>query len=303
MKKVFAILVAIACAASPVCATENADRIAEIKQQIAELQKELISLSSESNYGNVEGIQPDPGVIYDGNGLTISTTNYELEKGNLTIGLLYENQSSINRGIMPRGYAINGLMVGENAYGFGSVDVASGKKATTKISASDDILKKYPVSGIQSLDFFFWIYDNAKNYKEFSTDGEHIGAENTKPINGIQIYDQNGIQIDFISHEGDKYTYGFWNETGNYLSFSAENITVNDFTLEMPFNTTPYEQIVLNKCQGLFTIELDEETLEGAGITSVEKLEYTLHVQPLESYSDDWDTELMGDIVEPEFLY
>ena len=94
-----------------------------------------------------------------------------------------------------------------------------------------------------------------------------------------------------------------WNETGNYLSFSAENITVNDFTLEMPFNTTPYEQIVLNKCQGLFTIELDEETLEGAGITSVEKLEYTLHVQPLESYSDDWDTELMGDIVEPEFLY
>ena len=87
------------------------------------------------------------------------------------IGILIENESSLNLGFNAHAYAVNGIMTRNNIYSM-DCDVAAGKKATTELEIEDKFLEKYGIEHIKCIDVLFWVYDNDKLYKERKVQGE-----------------------------------------------------------------------------------------------------------------------------------
>ena len=274
------------------CAVSNSERIEEIETQIEILQEELNELkkeelentSIESNVNNI--------TLYD-NEIEIDVTGMDADNG---ISLYVENNTSLNLGIMTRAFAINGYMIGENAYGINSFDVASGMKANATEEIEKDTLYKYGVNSFDTFDALFWAYDNDKGFKEFDTGQIHTeltpGSENDFGISGETVYENDGIRVDYIGMDGTTLTYCLTNTSGSYAEFSVENLTVNDYT-SSDLYLDLYGMIVLNNCQMLFEITPEEEFLNTNGITDIYSISFTLSVVPLSDYFQEWNTDMI----------
>ena len=253
--------------------------------------------TSDETISSIDSSAVYPGIIYQGNDIVISLMECSFNEDGLKLNLIYENNSSLNLGIMPRAYAVNGVVTGTNWGGFGSTDVASGKKANAVIDIDSSILGKYGISSVQSLDFCFWAYDNDKSFKSFDTGSVHLG--DTIPINtvGTAIYEGQGLLVEYISRNSDTYTYRIHNYTGSAIGYEVENVTVNDFTIDVPYDSLPFEEVIPDGCAGDFDIILDEDTLDENYIDTVQKLEFTMSILPGESYSARWSTSTIGNEV------
>lgn len=295
-KKMFSILVAgmmIAVFPAQAMADEVDDRIAEIEAEIYSLQEELGYLKTqkaedveiEDNQSNI--------TLYD-NEVKIDLSGISSQNG---ISFYAENKSNLNLGIMTHALAINGYMVGGDSYGFNSFDVAPGKKTNTTQELDMETISKYNIQSFDTMDVLFWAYDNDKSFKSFDTNQIHAelntGSQNLLDISGDTVYENNGIKIDYIEKLENTYTYCLTNTSGNYVDFTVENLTVNDYT-SSDVDYDLYDVICLNNCQILFDVTPDEEFLSTNGITDISSIEFSLNIQPLSDYEYEWKTDMIS---------
>lgn len=235
-------------------------------------------------------------IIYSDNDVVITIHGYEEKSNTINISFLIENNSSLNLGFNAHAYAINGLMTGNNIYDM-DCDVAAGKKANAILEIEKDFLTEHSILDVASVDVLFWAYDNDKYYKEFDTNQitiytNHYNDTIHKQYSGTTIYDSNNIQIDYLSSSENKFTYCITNNSADYFSFDVENITVNDYT-SSDLNFDLINIIVLNSCQAIFTVEINNQFLDLNNISEINKVEFTLNIRPLESYFSEWSTDMI----------
>lgn len=294
-RKIVAILLSIATMITPsvpTFASEIDDRIAEVETQILELQTELSELKAQKRENTVVQENNSSVTLYDSD-LKILENGISADNG---ISLYIENNSSLNLGIMTYAFAINGYMVGGNSYGFNSFDVASGRKTNAIEQIETEMLDKYDISSFGTLDILFWAYDNDKSFKSFDTGQIHAelteGAQNLLDVSGETLYDNAGIKVDYIESHGNTYTYCLTNTSGNYLDFTVENLTVNDYT-SSDVDYDLFNVVVLNNCQLLFDVTPEDEFLSANGIKDVYSVEFTLDINPMSDYSGEWVTDMI----------
>lgn len=243
-------------------------------------------------------------ILYNENGLYIESKGLSDAPSTNEIGLYMENNSALSLGVAPYAYAINGIMAGGDQYGINSTDIASGKKANATISLIDewddkDFFKDYQISDISSFDILFWAYDNDKSFKAFDSGQIHADLSGTEmqdsPVfsDCQTVYDQNGIKVDFVSKDGNNYNFCLTNNTGDYFTFDVENETYNDFTT----SDVDYDLIneyVLNNCKLMFTIKPTDDFLSLNGISDVTKVDFSLNINPLADFSNQYSTDLIS---------
>lgn len=156
-------------------------------------------------------------VIYEGNDVRITTKGISKNGNGWDIKLFIENNSDLNLGFNAHAYAINGIMTKNNIYDM-DCDVAARKKTNTFLKLKESVLKAYDINEIKCVDVVFWAYDNDKSYKEFDTGQIEIRTNLYKgghdQIHGTNIFDSEGIKVDYLGRDGNKFDYVITNRTG-----------------------------------------------------------------------------------------
>lgn len=281
--------------------SENIDSdLNETVDTVEETKEESVSESTEDQ--EVQTTEEQTYALYDGNGIKIDATGFESLKKNETIKLHISNSSNLNLGVAPYAYAINGVMAGGGQYGVGAIDVSSGKEANSVIDFNSSIFEegffdRYAIDSINNFDILFWAYDNDESFKAFDTGQIHINfAENhtelPKELHGTTVYDQNGIKVDLIEKDGNSFTCCITNNTGKYITYTAENINFDDMSSSDTYYDI-YDEYLLNGCSDIFSIEPTQDFLEVNTISDVSKLDFSLNINPLGGCENEWKTDLI----------
>lgn len=243
-------------------------------------------------------------VLYEDNGIHVETKGLTDAPSTDTIGLYIENSSNLNLGVAPYAYAINGIMAGGDQYGVNSANVAPGKKANSTIELADswnnkDFFKDFQMNEVDSFDILLWAYDNDKSFKAFDSGQIHADVTGTtltsSPVfdNAQNLYNQNGISVDFISSDGNSFTFCITNTTGQYFTYDVVSETYDDFTTS-DTNYDLYNEYLLNNCKTLVTLTPTDDFLSLNGITDVSKVDFALTIRPLAEYANEYTTDLIA---------
>lgn len=235
-------------------------------------------------------------VIYEGHDVVITATDIKKSGKGFDVNLLIENNSALNLGFNAHAYAVNGIMTRNNIYSM-DCDVAAGKKANVALELKGSVLEEYGIKEVRCIDVLLWAYDNDKSFKEFDTDQIEIQTSlydgKHDVIQGTNIYDQDGIKVDYLSAKGDEYNFVITNNTGAYVNFDFNEITINDFTnSDTDFDL--YDEVVLNDSQVVVTVKVRSDFKETNKIETVETIEWNMELRP---YGDYFNSKKIGPIV------
>nr|DAT33183.1 MAG TPA: zinc-ribbon domain protein [Caudoviricetes sp.] len=242
--------------------------------------------------------------LYENNGILVEADGFLSATKTNKISLHIENTSSKSYGVSSHAYAINGIMAGSDQYGFESIDVAPGKMANSSLELKDDwegtdFFNDYQISKVNSFDILLWAYDNDKSYKSFDSGQIHVNVSDSgneeSPVfaDAVNIYDSNGIKVDFLSKRGNEFTFCITNNTGKYFTFDADNISYNDFTSsDVDYNL--YNEYILDGCKLVINVKPDNDFLEENGIKEVTKIDFSLKIRPLDDYSNEYSTDIFS---------
>lgn len=201
----------------------------------------------------------------------------------------------MNLGFNAHSFAVNGIMTGDSIYSM-DCDVAAGRKANTILTIKNTFLEENLIAYIKYIDILLWAYDNDKHFKEFESDEIRITMNDSEIIpdiiDGTNIYNKDGIKVDFISSADNSFKYVITNNTGNYFDFSVNNITVNEYTSsELDFDLNDVQ--VLNGCQKVFNIGLSKEFNDINDIQDISIIEFSLEIEPLGTYLDKFSSDVI----------
>ena len=89
----------------------------------------------------------------------------------------------------------------------------------------------------------------------------------------------------WISDDGIKFY--IQNDTDKNITIRSENVTVNDFTMDMAsFHANVENHKKANAIMELFSSELEEN-----GITDINKIDFTIRCYEEDTYDDIWETD------------
>lgn len=232
--------------------------------------------------------------ICEKNGLILETKDISDDSENIYLKIYAENNSQLNLGIMPYAVSLNGTVLVENRVGVNSTDVASGKKANFQVEIEKEKLDEYGIKpkDIKAADFLFWAYDNDAMFKSFETEQIHIGGDNTLDPVGENIYESDGIKVEYVKNDKNNYVYCITNTSGQYVDYTVESVIVNDYTMDNGFSSIG--NTALNNCKSYFEIDLDQDQLNFNGIGKIENIEFYLNIEPLGTYESEWNTEIIS---------
>ena len=140
------------------------------------------------------------------------------------------------------------------------------------------------------MDALFWAYDNDKSFKEFDTEQIEIKTSlydgSHDLIQGTNIFDSEGIKVDFLSRDGNKFNFVITNATGSLIDFDFDELSINDFTnSETDFDL--FDEMVLNNCQIIVTVKVSNDFLSTNGINEIESIEWNLSIRPNSDYFNE----------------
>ncbi len=215
----------------------------------------------------------------------------KFDDANTAIWFRLQNKSSANWTIYASAYSINGIMTNNNMFDL-DCEIAKGKKANAKLELDTDFMEDMGMKDIEFVDIKFQAVDSDE-YNSFDTDVIRIKTnkfQGRKVVKtGKSIYNKNGIKIEYLGGDGDKYQFAVTNTTGKYQVFDVENITVNDYTSsETDFDLVSIP--VFDKQQNIVTIDLSQGFLTDNNISKVKTIEFTLDVRPNDDYMKEYKT-------------
>lgn len=244
--------------------------------------KEDAAIDSESSETITETL------LYEGNDVKIYAKSL---KSNV-LKLYIENNSNLNLGFNAHSFAVNGIMTKESIY-YMDCDVSANAKAYTELEIKNMFLSQHGIKNIERIDILFWAYDNDKYFKEFETPVITVKTSaykgDSKKISGLEIYNDNNIAVDFINRSNNNFTFCLTNKSNNYFDFSVSNINVNNYTVTKT-DYDLYDEQVLNNCQFIFTIKVDESFLELNQIEEIFDISFSFEIEPIGDYSERWTT-------------
>ena len=217
--------------------------------------------------------------IYEGNNVVIYVTGSENTAFGTKINFRIENNSQLNLNFNAHSYGVNGIMTGNNIYDM-RTEVAVGKKANNSLTINNSFLKEYNMDKIKYIEILFWAYDNDKMYKSFETDVIKIKSDQFEDTNswskGTEVYNSDGIKVDFLSYEKNKAKYLVTNTKGFNIVVSFDGISINDYALNDALLLGLTDEQILNNNQMVFEISIDNDFKEKNGVQDVEKIDFYL---------------------------
>ena len=163
--------------------------------------------------------------------------------------------------------------------------VAAGKKDDRSLAIHNEFFSIYDIDCIKYFDILFWVYDTDNMLNSFETNVIRIKSDkyddSISRIFGTEVYNKNGIKIDFLSNNYSGLEYVVTNTTGNNLDATFEGISINDYTVS---DTDLYlsDGQILNDNQRVFIIDVKNEFKTKNNIQSVNKVDFYL------SYSENY---------------
>ena len=234
--------------------------------------------------------------IYRGNGIVIQTVDSDNEGSSVGVKLLIKNNSELSLSVCVHNSAINGIMYNNNIYS-AYIKLPAGKKAYTTFNVEKDWLKKVGINQIESFDFLFWAYDNAKSYKEFETEIVRVKTNHyiDKDVNitGSKIYDKDGVVVDFIKVDKNRLKYCVYNNGSTYFDFDVEDVAINDWAMDTLYNYDISDITVFPGAVAFFEIEIKDSFLKETEIKSISNVEFILEIRINGDYFDSYNTDVI----------
>ena len=153
------------------------------------------------------------GNVYNKKNLVIDVDKFD--DANTAIWFRLQNKSSANWTIYASAYSINGIMTNNNMFDL-DCEIAKGKKANAKLELDTDFMEDMGMKDIEFVDIKFQAVDSDE-YNSFYTDVIRIKTnkfQGRKVVKtGKSIYNKNGIKIEYLGGDGDKYQFAVTNTT------------------------------------------------------------------------------------------
>ena len=216
--------------------------------------------------------------VYEGNNVVIYVTGSESSYDGTKINFRIENNSQLNLNFNAHSYGVNGIMTGNNIYDM-RTDVPAGKKANNSLTIENSFLNEYGIDCIKYVEILFWAYDNDKMFKSFDTGVVIVKSDKYDNINswikGTEIYNAEGIRVDFLSLKNDKAKYLVTNTKGNSIDVTFEGICINDYSVN-DIDYDLFNKQILNNNQRVFEISISNDFKSKNSIQDVKTIEFYL---------------------------
>ena len=235
--------------------------------------------------------------LYNQGGICVTATGLSDGTFGPDVDITVTNGSDRNIVVVTQDLSVNGYMLsaGSGLYS----DVAAGKNALDELSLSRSDLREAGIETIAVLEFSLRIYDS-DSYDTIDETGllqlTTSAAEGfTQPVDdsGEVVYDADGLRVICKGLKDDSIWDGcvvflFENESGDTLTLSGENVSVNGFMVDPGLWTRL--RTGTRAVDAMYLLDLDELGLES--IDEVENIEFSLNI-----ITDDFDIRSTDPIV------
>lgn len=236
----------------------------------------------------------EKGVIYEENDVVISVDN--IQKGNTatTLSFVIENNSDSDYNVAAHSWDINGIMIGDNQYGFNSVETAAGKKSRLNLEVDNSVLESKGINYISEIDVLFWFYgDSMKQWDSglLNIKTSQYSEELRATVDKEPDYADDVVEVWYAGNDS-KNNYTFWvhNKSSYNAECTIENCSVNDWSYELTeYTFDAYGVLVNSDAYVAITIPVDKEFAKTNGIEKIENIEFDVLIE-----DNNWD--LKGDL-------
>ena len=180
-----------------------------------------------------------------------------------------------------------------------SSEIAAGKKANTVLEIEKKFFTDYGITEAKYVELMLAIHD-VDTYDTVYTDPLRIETNlydgTFNEIVGTEIYNENGITVDYMYTNENEVTYCVTNNTDVHFDMNLDKVSVNDYAITTyDFNWIDITSMpVFAGNQILFSFEPSDEIIELNGIEKVEKVEFVLSCSDMQNYMNYWDTGIIS---------
>jgi hypothetical protein len=252
------------------------------------------SVTDESS--NEEIDQEADQIIYDDNDIKITYKGYT-QAGlfqSASFNFLIENNSDKDISVTSENVSVNDYTVSNFLY----ERIGANKKSNSGVELYDSVLKLNDIETIGKIEFNLKFTDPNTYDTLFTSDKIIITLDENADLGGIpensqSLYEQDGISVYYVKNTGGTWysdegiKFYIQNDTDKNIVVSADNVTVNDFTMD---HSLFYASVESHKRTN-DTLEIWSSELEDNGITDINKVDFTLRCYDSDTYDDIWETD------------
>lgn len=229
----------------------------------------------------------DPQEVYNANNCIISVIEGN-EKG---IAFEIQNNSEKDYGFDVHALSINGIMTNCNIYTM-DTDVPSGKKSKAILDISD-YTKDF--AEVEYVEILFWVYDNAKSYKDFETEIIRINgnscADGIYHLNFEQKHETNGLEICLEKLEREKLILYVTNKNEYYVDIDISNISFNDWAYNTDYEFSLMDIEIFPGSQAKIEMDINSDFIENNSIDVISDCEFSIKFRKYGDYFQETETE------------
>lgn len=236
----------------------------------------------------------EKGIIYEENDVVISVDGIQKGNTSTSVSFVIENNSDNDYNVDAHSWDINGIMIGDNQYGFNSVETAAGKKSRLNLEVDNSVLESKGINYISEIDVLFWFYgDSMKQWDSglLNIKTSQYSEELRATVDRDPDYADDVVEVWYAGNDS-KNNYTFWvhNKSSYNAECTIENCSVNDWSYELTeYTFDAYGVLVNSNANVAITIPIDKEFAKTNGIEKIENIEFDVLLE-----DNNWN--LKGDL-------
>ena len=221
----------------------------------------------------------EKGIIYEENDVVISVDGIQKGNTSTSVSFVIENNSDNDYNVDAHSWDINGIMIGDNQYGFNSVETAAGKKSRLNLEVDNSVLESKGINYISEIDVLFWFYgDSMKQWDSglLNIKTSQYSEELRATVDRDPDYADDVVEVWYAGNDS-KNNYTFWvhNKSSYNAECTIENCSVNDWSYELTeYTFDAYGVLVNSNAYVAITIPIDKEFAKTNGIEKIENIEF-----------------------------
>lgn len=233
-------------------------------------------------------------IIYEENDVVISVDGIQKGNTSTSVSFVIENNSDNDYNVDAHSWDINGIMIGDNQYGFNSVETAAGKKSRLNLEVDNSVLESKGINYISEIDVLFWFYgDSMKQWDSglLNIKTSQYSEELRATVDRDPDYADDVVEVWYAGNDS-KNNYTFWvhNKSSYNAECTIENCSVNDWSYELTeYTFDAYGVLVNSNAYVAITIPIDKEFAKTNGIEKIENIEFDVLLE-----DNNWN--LKGDL-------
>lgn len=221
-------------------------------------------------------VKHDPNtIIYDDSDITIYASDVYYGTDQLSIKILAENKTNENIGFYCSSFIVDNVMIDSILW----MDIAEGAKATRTLYFDNTVLQNAGYEQISYIEFYkphISFTESNRNTKYISVDCNFTdGTSHVFDKSGEVLYSKNGVTVISRFSAGTnskKIPLMIINESGQDITPWTSHVTVNGYTV----SEWHYGSVIKNNTSRYFDIQLVNEALKEADISSIQEASFNL---------------------------